>query len=482
MKYLLILLFATASLVPDAAAQDNGGVNYDIRIEVDGLGTDAAILAYYYMDKKYILDTIPFNEQGVGIIDRKESIPGGVYLLAFPTMNLKYFELILGDDEQSFTMKTDTSDFIDEMEVEGSLENELFYDNMRFLVAQGKVSRNLQEQLQDLEEDSREYKAILSKLEEMDQALKARRKQLVKDYPDAFYTKIVQAMTDVDLPENPDPSDSSYAYRYYQQHYFDQIDFSDARLTRTPFLMRRITGFLDNYTIPVPDSLNAAAERIIELSKADYEMFQFCLVGIFNKYARSKIMAHELVYVNLAKKYYLSGEADWITEEQYQTFEERINKLEPTLLGKIAPPIVIADIDGQVRKLHNENVDGYTVLVFWNSDCGHCQKEMPHLMEIYKTELEPMGNVRVFAISTELETEEWTKFIEEHDLLQKGWIHAHDPAGRNPFRVTYNVESTPLVLILAPNKEILAKRINIEDISKLIRFEMETASKEASEK
>jgi thiol-disulfide isomerase/thioredoxin len=466
MKYLLLLLLPLVLLTEQVSAGDD-----DIRIVVNGVSNDDAVLAYYYMDKKYIHDTISFDANGIGTIEAVEQIDEGVYLLAFPSLNLRYFELILGR-EKGFTLETDTTDFIEMMKVVGSLENELFYDNMRFLVAQGKISKNLQDQAGELDEESNEYKAIFAKLEEMDRAMKARRKQLIQDHPEAYYTKIVQAMSDIELPANPDPSDSSWAYRYYQEHYFDQIDFSDNRLTRTPFLMRRILNFLDNYTIPLPDSINAAAERIIEMSKADYEMFQFCLVGIFNKYARSKIMAHELVYVNLAKKYYLSGEADWITEEQYNTFRERIDKLEPTLLGKPAPPIVIADKEGRVRKLYEENTGGYTILAFWNSSCGHCKQEMPKLKEIYEQELAPLGNVGIFAISTELETDEWTKFIDEYELEAGGWVHAHDPNGRNPFRYIYNIESTPVVFVLGPDKEILAKRISIEDIRNLIEYDM----------
>ena len=484
MKHLLFFLgtFLISGLAYNTsfAQEEEITGDYDIKFVVHGVKNDQAVLAYYYMDKKYVKDTVVFDGNGVGEIKGEMNLHSGIYLLAFPSLNLRYFELILGEEE-SFTMMTDTTDFIEEMKVRGSTENALFYDNMRFLIAQGQVSAKLRDQATGLEQESDEFKAIESKLREMDIAVKAKREKLYEDHPDAYYTAVVKAMSDVEMPPNPDPADSAYPYRYFQQHYFDNIDFSDARLTRTPFLLRKVTTFLDEYTIPVPDSINAAAERIIEASKADYDMFQFCLVGIFNKYAKSKIMSHELVYVNLAKKYYLSGEADWVTEEQLNTFKERIIKMEPTLLGKKAPDIVISDLEGRVLRLHETGAGKYTVLVFWNSSCGHCKKEMPKLKEIHQGELTAMANVQVFAISTELETEEWTAFIEEHDLIADGWIHAHDPEGRNPFRYVYNVESTPLVLVLDPNNEILAKRISLEDIGGLIEFDMDSRGATSSE-
>ena len=66
------------------------------------------------------------------------------------------------------------------------------------------------------------------------------------------------------------------------------------------------------------------------------------------------------------------------------------------------------------------------------------------------------------------------KFIKEHGLFNEGWTHAHDPKGGNQFRYMYNIESTPLILVLDPNKEIIAKRINIDDIKNLIEFDMRT--------
>jgi len=472
MKSFLLILLATFVSALSLTASDG----YDIEFQVNGISGDDAILAYYYMDKKYIKDTIRFDDKGHASIEGEHDIPTGVYLLAFPSRQLRYFELILGE-EKSFKIQTDTADFIGNMNITGSVENQLLYDNINFMVTQGRLSEKLRNDLSGLEEDTKEYKNIIKKLENLEEAISDHRNRIMKDHPDAYYTAVIRAMTDVEMVENPDPSDSSYAYRFYQEHYFDNIDFKDNRLARTPFLVGRILGFFDHYTLPEPDSINAAAERVIERSRVNDEMFQLCLVSIFNKYARSKIMAHELVYVNLAKKYYISGVADWITEEQKQTFTERITKMEPTLLGKKAPEIIISDLEGRTRKLSEiTGSNEYTVLIFWNSGCGHCKKEMPHLKAVYDTILSPLADMEVFAISTELETDEWTKFITENELITEGWTHAHDPFGRNPMRVLYNIETTPVVIVLDQDQKIMAKRISVDDIAGMIEFDQRIKS------
>lgn len=45
-------------------------------------------------------------------------------------------------------------------------------------------------------------------------------------------------MKEPDIPTN-DPaskSDSMFAYKYFKKHYWDDVDFMDDRLARTPFL------------------------------------------------------------------------------------------------------------------------------------------------------------------------------------------------------------------------------------------------------
>lgn len=470
MRFFFLLLFPLA-LAGTARAGDGGAESpYEITIRVNGIGNDDAILAYYYMDKKYIRDSVRF-ENGVGVIESDEPIPKGVYLLAFPSWKLKYFELILGD-ERRFTMSTDTADVVGNMVVEGSLENSLFYENMAFMRELGKQNDALNAQLSATEPGSDQYKAVANQLEALDDQVRRHRMELVDRHPEAFYSKVLLAMTDIELPENPDPADSAYAYRYYQQHYFDNVDFNEPGLTRTPFLLSRTINFLENYTLPEPDSINAAADRIIEKSRVNEEMFQFFLVGIFNHFARSKVMAHELVYVHLAKKYYVSGVADWVTDEQRKKFTDKVTKMEPSLLGNTAPEIIIADIDGVTRRLHESSAgNDYTILVFWNSGCGHCKKTMPLLKESFVNEWQQLGKIGVFAVSTELETDEWKKFIEEHDLRADNWYNAHDPFGRNPFRVMYDIESTPVILVLNKDLKIIGKRLAVEQIADLIGYD-----------
>ncbi|MCB0501715.1 MAG: DUF5106 domain-containing protein [Bacteroidetes bacterium] len=463
---LAVLLVASTTVKADDGA-------YDIKIEVNGIHNDNAILAYYFSESKYIRDTIHFDENGVGFITDTAEIPTGVYLLAFPQLKLNYFELILGE-EKRFSMKTDTSNLVKQMIVENSLENELFYQNLKYMLDVGKTSHELKESIKGLDKNDSEYERLNQELVQLDKEVKKYRKDLAAKHPDSYYSTVFNMMEDVEIPENPNPNDSAFAYRYYQNHYFDNMDLTDERLSRTPVFMSRIKKFLDYYTLPYPDSINAAIDRVIAMAEPNYNMYQIVVSSIFNKYAKSNIMTHELVYVHMAKKYYAHPEVvDWIEEEQRAKIVDLVRKKEPTLLGNIAPDIVIADIEGKTRTLYEEaEARDYTILVIWNSGCGHCKTEMPILRDLYESEIKSLANIGVFAISTELEYDEWTKFIFENELNKENWVHCIDIYGSNMFRVKYDVTSTPIVIILDKQKKILAKRINVEDIPGLLSYEI----------
>ena len=71
----------------------------------------------------------------------------------------------------------------------------------------------------------------------------------------------------------------------------------------------------------------------------------------------------------------------------------------------------------------------FTVLFFWDPDCGHCQKSIPKLVEFYNKF--KSKDVEVVAVCTEVEEDKWKKFIKEKQLK---FINLGDPKLQSNFR------------------------------------------------
>jgi hypothetical protein len=89
-------------------------------------------------------------------------------------------------------------------------------------------------------------------------------------------------------PEVPDPpkdekgniTDSTFQYHYYKSHFWDNVDFSDERLLRTPILQNKIKTYTTQLTPQHPDSIIESVNLIIEKSKANKEVFKYCVASL----------------------------------------------------------------------------------------------------------------------------------------------------------------------------------------------------------
>lgn len=467
MRIIVILLFIFGLSVPNTSFAELK--MYDITVKVEGIKNDIGILAYYYGDKKYIKDTLRFNEKCIANIKGEKEIDPGVYLVVLPSMKNRYFEFII--NETNFQIETDTSDFLGKFKSKNSIENKIFYEDQHLVQKVSQEIDALEKKFKELDSTSAEREVLKNQMVEKNNLIKNSRSFVIKNNGQTLYSKVLRVIQDIEIPKD---LDSSKVLSYYRNEYLNSIDFSNSGLVRTPVIEGKIKRFLDKHTAPAVDSITRACDMIIERAKANYDFYQYTVNLLINKYAASNIMGHEAVYVHMAEKYYLSGLADWADEATINKLKKRVTAIKPTLIGKVAPEIVMTDINGKLQTLSRfVTQNDFTIIAWWNSTCGHCKKEMPKLRDLYETKL-VNEKVGVFAVSTEHQDDEWKKAIEELNL--KSFMHVIDLTNTNPAQAWYDVYSTPQILVLDNKGKILAKKISIEDIPGLIEFERKLQS------
>lgn len=462
-KSIFVLTVFTASkllaLTPDG---------YNIKIKVKGLKEgQTCLLANYYGDKQYIKDSAKVDAKGEVVFKGEDKYPEGVYLFVPP--NKKYFDFIV-DAEQHFTLESDTADYIHDMKIKGSEENKLFYDYQLFMASKQKEIEPLRDLYKKTNKSNTDStKLLMDKMSAIDKEVKGYKENFIKAHPGTFVAKLMKAMEHVEIPEAPlladGKKDSTFGYRYYKAHFFDNLDFTDDRMLRTPIFHSQIKEYMDKMTAQIPDSINVSADYLIAKARPNPEMFKYLVYWLTYTYESSNIMGMDAVFVHLVDNYYVTKQAYWVDSAQLVKITNRAYTLKPLLLGKKAPPIVMPDSTGKNISLYD--VKGiYTIVVFWDHGCGHCKKEIPKLANVYKTKLKDKG-VKVYAIETEDKPEDWKKFINDNKLE---WINVHQPDDyqRAVTKKIYDIYSTPVIYLLDENKVIKAKRIDSEQIGDLI--------------
>jgi len=446
--------------------------SFEISFKITGLKDSMVYLANYYGEKQYLKDSAHVDANGLVVFKGQEALPGGIYLFVFPGKT--YFEFLV-DKEQFFTMECQMGRVVETMKVKGSEDNRLFYEYLNFIQERSKEVeplKNLRKTKMDLHEN---VDSIEAQIKLIDQAVNDYKKDFIAKHPERLLSNIFRASQDPIVPELPIKADgtrdSSFAYYYYREHYFDNIDLSDERLLRSPIYYSKLSYYMKNMVINMPDSIFPVTDSLIARASKNKETFKYMVWYLTNTYETSNIMGMEAVFVHLVKNYYTKEKAYWVDDATLYKINDRANILEPLLLGKVAKNLILTDTSGVYQALHSVNAP-ITILYFWDPDCGHCKKVTPKV-KAYYDKVKSKG-VKVYAVCTEVEMEKWRNYIKENNL---DWINVADPKLQNNFRHDFDILTTPQIFILDKDKKILARKLDEDNMEKIVDRELENLVK-----
>lgn len=439
---------------------------YSIFGKVEGIPDGDVLLGYYYGNKQYVKDTVQAHH-GFFQFQSEDELESGMYFILLP--NKQYFQLII-DETRNFSFETTASNMIGDMKVQGSTENELFYQYQKFTQEKGIAAEPIKQAMKGLDPNSRKHQKEQEKLQEITNEVNAFKLAYMQEHPQTFFVKLLYAMEPISIPVAPvleDGSiDSTFQYIYYKEHFWDHVDLSDDRMIRTPIFHDKMEKYIVEYTPQVPDSINKYIDLLVEQTRESEELFKYVVNWSTHHYESSKIMGHDAVFVHMVFTYFITRQASWVDEVQLTNIIDKAMRISPNLIGSIAPFIKIPDDKGVEQDLHKIEAP-FTALFFYDPDCGHCKKEAPlvkETVEKYKDK-----GVKVYAVCTEFDEEMWKDFIKEQGV--EDWINVIDLENKSNFRGKYNVMGTPRLFVLDAKKKIIAKQIDAEALDSILENE-----------
>ena len=449
------LLFLTSILSLEVLAQ-----GYRLEATIKGVRDSSFVIGHYNRTHNQFVpkDTAKADANGKIVFQGTQDLPGGLYVILFPG-NKRLIEFIYSGKETNFSMETDTVDMIGNMKITGSKENELFYDYQKEL-------KNNAKQIEQLGKvGTPESKA---KIREIQENFTAYRKQMLDGNAGAFTSQLLKMSVDPDVPTAPKLAngkpDSVWVFNYYKAHYWDAFDFADPRIINTPFLEPRLDRYFKNLVIQTPDSLIRDTDRMIKKASANKDAKAWVVFYIANQYENPKTVGTEAVWVHIAEKYYLSGEMG-VSEDSKKRIAEKVNTLKTLLVNKTFPALSLTDPAG--KKVSVQAIQGnYTVLFFYAPSCGHCKEASPKLKEFY--DKNKANGIKVMAISTEHNVDEWKSFIKTYHLEEL--TNGMDPLQQIDFNRKFDVVTTPMIYILDKNKKIIARKMPVEQLEDFLNY------------
>ncbi len=453
----------------------------EIRVKVDGLGVDTVYLANYYGSKLFYNDTTISNSEGRFSFEGKPYDECGKYAIVLP--GPVFFDFMLVNEPMEF--HTSIGNPQGAMQVIESDENKVFYDYLRFINGLRKKRAPYDAVLNDSTATSGSVNEAKEALAQMTSEVFEYQNSIIEDPKMYLFGKYLIMMKDIEVPNAPEGVENPdmWRYQYYRNHFWDNTDLTDPRLVRDGSLNTLIERYWSKVLPPDPDTLYVEAVKLLNKVEGNDQMFKYFLHHMTFESESSKVMCMDKVFVKLVARYYTTGQVDWLNDEQLTKIIERAGELRHSLCGEIAHNITLPGTDLKTwHSLHDIEAK-YTLIVIWESTCGHCKKELPILQKLYE-EWHDKG-LEIFAIGNDFETEPWLEYLENSDYSD--WIHVSDNPEVNAqdsamaiinsgvsdilslnFRTTFDVFSTPKLFLLDKDKKILAKQIGSLQAAEII--------------
>jgi thiol-disulfide isomerase/thioredoxin len=464
--FIFLLVSATLSIAQPG---------YKIEFKIKGWKDTTAYLGFYNWDQKFVKDTARVNSQGVFFFDNPKSLTQGVYFLILDKSLIFDFVVSTG---QHFKLETTSEDYIGNMKVSGDIDNELFFENMAFIKERNKEAEPYVKVLKDstITKDDPVRKAAQEAISKIGEKVTNHQMKIIATHPTTLTARILKGNKPIEIPDPPKKAngsiDSSFQFKYYREHFFDNFDLADEAMLRLSkvFYKDKVKEYLERLFVPDPDTITNAIVKLAEKAKKNQETYKYLVWNCLVSYQTPEIMGLDRVYVNLYDKYYASGEMDfWINDAIKKNIKDYAEKLRGSLVGDQGRNLMMQDQNLQPKSLYDIKKK-YTFLFFYDPDCGHCREETPKLVEFYnKNKIK--FDLEIFAVTIDTSMQKMKDFIKEFKTAS--WVNVNGPRSyQGLYTKSYYAEQTPTLYILDSKKKIIAKKPPIEKLEEfLINYE-----------
>lgn len=430
-------------------------------------------LGSYYGKNKVLVDSAVLGPDSKGVFKGNTKLPGGIYFVVSAQYAI-LFELLM-DNKQQFSIVADTSNKENPI-ITGSPDNDLFKNYSAFSIQKGRKMQEAERRYHTASSKT-DSSAARNEVLQIQKEIKAYQNNIIKTQPKSLLTTLFKTMRNPEAPPIPiinGKPDSLYPYRYVKDHYWDEVNFSDDRILRTPFLEPRIDEFFKNYVSVEADSIIPEVQFMLLSARTTKELYPYLLTKFTNKYLNPEYMGQDKVFVYLFENFYLKGDTSFLNAESKRMIIKKGYSMLANQLGQQAPVLNFTDKEGKLKNLYDVDAN-FTFVAFWDPHCGHCKEMIPRVDSFYKAKWQK-NNVAIYAVNVDEKIlDDWNKFIQEKNLVN--WVHvyqtaaakaAEEKAGLANFRQLYDISMTPTFYLLDKQKRIIAKQLTLEQFDDLM--------------
>ena len=456
-KIKLIILFLFLSQITWAQKDNPVTVSKVCYYRLTNFSGSRAILYALKGNQTIALDTARVQLNAF-VFSNIERYPVGMYRIVFS--DSLFTEVIF--NKEDVVLEADAQNVLFSMKVKRSVENKLLFDYWKYAmkVRDSVVHvRYQREKLTNLGQlTNKKKRAFEDRIDVLNRHLHDYIEDKAEKNPDLFAPVVLRSYLIPSYREylredGNEPYPTERLFYFY--HFFDNIDFGDARLLNTRIIYTAINDYMSTFAKPAKTVIyEDIIDRVMDLSKANEAVYQYSVNLFIEAYENS---VWEDVFVYLIDKYYLNSYA--YNPDQAAYYKKKIATIKALKPGKKMPNIILRDTSNKEVSLYNVKAKVKMVL-FYSSDCSHCREAMPDILEIY--EAYHRDGFEIYAVAIDDSLAMWKNEIKEFNYP---WVSVSDLKGMmSPVIDKFNVWMTPTMYMLDENNIIMNKPHGMADI------------------
>ncbi len=442
-KILFVFAFITCSYLQ---------AQYAIQGTIDPDHDYSWILLYQMQngDQTYVANADVIDGQFTFEVD--ENQPSGIYRAYYQIENSLYVEFIYNKEEVKFSFDPNNPD--ESISFSRSEENSMYHDYYKAIkLKQHRIDSIQVMYFKATQKDEevrlkKEYKNFLAELKDEQNKYEKNSSALLANHfirASAQYNAI-------------DPHKDSDDYlNAIKTHFFDAMSLSDSVLSHSTFINDRLNDYVfylnqaDDYA-----SQNALQKDAIEKATKWIGTATEVLSNFEEELLETYLLQENVEMINFVIDNYYQNLP---TAYQNEELLKQVTATLKTAIGITAPDFSWKEA-GKDYNLHSLTGTDYYIVLFFSSNCPHCQMEIPD----FYTFISGIENIKVVAVGLEDEKESWeamtneyTEFINVLDLDKWSSQKVKD----------YGITAIPTYLVLDVDKNILAKPEDFEELKSM---------------
>lgn len=446
----MILVFTLMCLAYSNTYADK---TFALKLHIKNAENQKATIGFFYGNEHYIMDTIQLNNKAKAEWLAQQELHKGMYFVQFENGKKMYFLV----QDGGLTIKSDLNNLFAAVKVKGSNENKIYLEKYykNYYKVKGKIE-GLETQ-KNKSKTNEEKQLLQLQINTERENLWAFEEALANDNPKSFYAR--EYALNVAEPKFPVQDTLRWMRsNFYAQGELEHNDlvYGNAYFTSLQLYVNQIVG-TDN-----DDTLSFYLTRLLDRIKSNSDMFQFTMTYYIKQLEYGDLALNEKTFVSLVDEFYRKGLVDWEVDLVQQVKMAKAKELSKTFVGKKAPELVLSDSSGTLHSLHDLEAK-YKLVIFWDPDCSHCQKQMPLFYQVYQ-DFKDKG-LKVYAVYTEANIHRWKDYQQQSGFK---WLDVADIQSNSNFRNDYYINATPKVYLINSENVIEAKGFHPAELREML--------------